>query len=151
MGDVIIAVVPAPGHEHLIAEGPMGERPALLVLVDSGLWSPMRRGLLSHDGRRALVLHAPGDPRLGMVRLRAALGLNDRRVHTEKDPHRWVGFVLSDRIYGDEVYFPREVVWGLPDDVADIPGSARDAYALAHLAKARGLVAEVLVLEVTRD
>ena len=38
MSDVIIAIVPAPGHEGLVADGPMGERPALLVQTGDGHW-----------------------------------------------------------------------------------------------------------------
>lgn len=165
MMGIIIAIIPAPGHEGLVADGPSApgctpERPMLMTEAACGrcgkaTWTraccpPSPGGYALRFGprsRRALVIRAPGDPRLGMVRLKDALGLTGRPVHTQKDPHRWVGFVLSDRSYGDDVFFPRELAWTIPDDVASVPGEARAAYALTHLATKRGVVAEVLVLE----
>lgn len=161
---MIIALIPSPGHEYLTAEGPFGERPALLVQVDSGRWEPMRRGLLSHSGTRALVLYAPGEPKLGMVRLREALEMSGEAygwsvgLEVPAENERDTDDILIDHLIGRATTERGDdQSWSVPHHpliLTPPPGRWRtgvetpeaSAYADAHLAHQRGLVAEVLVL-----
>lgn len=163
MSDVIIAIVPAPGHEGLVAEGPrvLGckpERPMLLRRCSCGSWlCPSWDGIVvgglhhpaleGHDV--ALVLYAPGGPRLGMVRAMEALDVEDygwswhadqRRVRQPADP---VGATLSRP--GSESLSVVVDPWPLSDRHTP----AAYALVLAHLLHQRGLASEVLVLPVS--
>ena len=142
MGDVIIAVAPAPGHEHLIAYGKHhpwcdSERPMLLTCCVCGAWDcAQQRGNDHYRGifqPKALVLHAPGDPRPGMVRLRAALGVTDWGMVWSAEKH---GVRMRSNL-GDHDFPP-------PRPTTSIKPLA--CWCLGSLAKARGIVAEVLVL-----
>lgn len=150
--NVIIAVVPAPGHEDLIAEV-MGERPARMVQNEDGHWLiDTFPDTGSSAVCRALVLHAPGGPLLGMVRLRATLGLPNGHDIDLVGSKPESGPAIFRAVHSDPD--GRDVaVYDLPSEPPEgvAPwGLAGRAYALAHLAHQRGIVAEVLVLEVPR-
>lgn len=151
---MIIAIVPAPGHEALVAEGPMGERPALLRGVIDGGWYPPGQ-LNEHripDGRRALVLHAPGDPKLGMLR---AMGAAPGWVCSDAQVHCFRSFDGPCRAKSRHATGSSE--WPLPGSTPDVLGEpniigtfdhpAARAFALAHLLVQRGIAAEVTVLQ----
>lgn len=159
MGDVIIAIVPAPGHEGLVTEGPMGERPALLYGVIGGGWFPPCR-LNEHripDGRRALVLYAPGGPRLGMVRAMEAAGVgpNVRAYRCYDGPARGQWWERPE-YYSDRRRETR-ADWSIPEHpfmgdsdpvIGDYSHAGAPAYAVAHLLHQIGKGSEVLVLPV---
>ena len=188
MSDVIIALIPSPEHAYLTAEGPFGERPALLARLTVGSWvgpwkpfpgaSPdsappgdtaralaLGLGTAPVEARAAfnagagvtldvaLVLYAPGEPRLGMVRAMEAADLSglgaaygDSLAIRRDGENAWKG--LRDNERGDLTQ------WDVPEPPA-LLGIATDrtdwsqpaaAYALAHRAVQRGVGAEVLVL-----
>lgn len=149
---MIIAVVPAKGHEYLVASAPSvlpdmafmePERPAVLTRCEHcGRWDCVEYGHWISDRSdlpRALVLYAPGGPRLGMLRALAAIkaGINvwrDRSLRPPKDDVRAVAATHPDTT---KVVVPTPP--GLPD------GALR-AFGLAHLLVQRGIASEVIVL-----
>ena len=161
--DVIIAIVPAPGHEGLVAPVPSvlphmafmePERPALLTrcaicsrwdCVEYAHWIDDRVDL-----QRALVLYAPGGPKLGMVRAMEAVGFRLDGAYNWgvdiEDVQHYGKPVMTEAIartaYGDRF------TWPVPDP-DDLPSVAYTAFAIAHLALQRGLGVEVLVLPVS--
>ena len=147
MSDVIIAIVPAEGHEGLTADGPMGERPALL-LRDLGEWLTVDRAAhaphLYNDCDVALVLHAPGDPKLGMVRAMEAAGAVGNAAFIGARFGYWGGLVPA-------VYLDRSHNAGSVELNLEPPRPLRLApylfpFAVAHLLLQRGIAREVLVL-----
>lgn len=176
---MIIAIVPAPGHEALVAEGPsvdgcVPERPMTIDVLRPGSRHPCVDGCLMNLFRvppldlsglkpgdecpacydrglvsvPALVLHAPGDPKLGVLRAMEAAEVADGNSVDLCDygsfsgPAR-LGGVESDAD-GCDVR-----VWGVgaevPEWVAPWSSPGR-AFALAHLLVQRGIAAEVIVL-----
>lgn len=137
--DIIIAIVPAKGHEGLTAEGPEGEMPATVqhgtcLACYAVRWVRWLRdpgcacgnALTEIDASRAaLVLHAPGGPRLGMVRARAVC---------QGDPTR------------EEI---GQFMDALP--VGEMSMDALGIWCFAHLMRVRGFAAEVLVLPVDEE
>lgn len=162
MSDVIIAVVPAKGREGLTAEGPpispgaSPERPALVYRCGCGQWGHFGcASLLSEKRQVALVLHAPGDPRLGMVRLMEALGVIECFCKPSTNPDDGDDWPLFSRRTAAESMARHANVARPPplivSEVSIMPpqrSALADAYAIAHLAVQRGLVSEVLVLPV---
>lgn len=156
MSDVIIAIVPAPGHEGLVAEGPLEERPAVLRRTVGSVWVPENGS--NAVGLRALVLYAPGGPRLGMVRAMEAAGVgpNVRAYRCYDGPARGQWWERPE-YYSDRRRETR-ADWSIPEHpfmgdpgpvTGDYPHAGAPAYALAHLLHQRGLASEVLVLPVT--
>lgn len=142
---VIIAIIPATGHEGLVAEGPMGERPALLYRCGCGQWGAHPRvGAVCHERKRtvALVLHAPGDPKLGMVRLMEAL-FGDDADEVAVGSGSGKGRVF----WRDGQPYKKHKSWPVP--LLDAGVAARVVHAAAHLAVQRGIATEVLVLSKT--
>jgi hypothetical protein len=144
---MIIAIVPSPDHAHLTAEGPLGERPALLYrfrLLEGAPW-----GFTSGDAPPAadydvaLVLHAPGDPRLGMLRAMEVAfpgtDLDGARVSAWADGSSalidGMGGTLTD---WDAPAMPVGVSEQTP---------AGQSFALAHLLLSLGKAVEVVTLE----
>lgn len=161
MSDVIIAIVPAPGHEGLVAAWmPQGfrgtvERPARVIRCSCGAWAcpVMADGhMLTHDD--ALILHAPGGPRLGMVRALEALAVGpDVRAYRCYDGLPRGKWWDRPDFYSDRKRelrldwpIPEHTFLGEPNAIGDFPHPGASAYALAHLALQRGLASEVLVL-----
>lgn len=171
MNDVIIAIVPAPGHEGLTADGPLvagcrPERPMTIRRCSCGVWGcPSLDGVVVAGVHHAtpqtydvaLVLHAPGGPRLGMVRAMEAVGMGkgaygwsiELRAHPGG---KWSGAATTER--GDGIGW--DLSWH--EDVP-VPEPQRGvsacvsaphavAYALAHLLLQFGKGSEVLVLPV---
>lgn len=157
---MIIAIVPAPSHSSLVAEGPMGERPACLVrwahrqdyepqtLADGTVrtfvpddWRVPDEDELSTNYERALVLFAPGDPKLGMLRAMEAAFGNDAEASTVRYESSVSEGWLSDR-NGDTL-----ADWPVVGPPPGMPVLALPAFALAYLLVQRGPGAEVLVIE----
>ncbi len=118
----------------------MWERPALL-LRDLGEWRTVDRAAhaphLYDDEDVALVLHAPGDPKLGMVRAMEALRIDEvstRPPNTGFTDVRWAGCRGWDEVS----------VAIAPDDMPF--GDLARAWTAAHLLLQRGIAREVLVL-----
>lgn len=146
--NTIVAVVPATGHEALVAYGKAhpwwdAERPTLLVCCVCGAWDCTQpQGGMHHRGMfqpRALVLYAPSEPRFGMVRAMDAAGLlHQDMLYAYRDPFDvWFGA------------YPGRPMWMLPHKP---PGGGANAqldaaFVLAHfLLHEPGKVADVLVL-----
>lgn len=138
--DVIIAIIPAKGHEGLVEAGERipnhpavrVERPMTISRCMCGAYACKSHYLDGHGyalGKggeligEALVLFAPGGPRLGMVRLQKAL-------------HPYLASVDRSAI-------------AAPPDFEARGFEFCSAWAGAHAAKQRGLASEVLVLPVT--
>lgn len=158
MPDVIIALVPAVGHESLVADGPRvpgcePERPMLLRRCSCGSWlCPALDGALVGGVHHpepaardlALVLYAPGDPKLGMVRAEATVKGFVMAI-AEPGPRLFCLFLRRDV----PVDHPENATSFILNDPPELPESALDAFALAHLLLQRGKGSEVLVLPVT--
>jgi hypothetical protein len=154
---VIIAIVPHPDHAHLTAEGPRvtgckPERPMTLRRCSCGAWTcPAFDGVLvagvHHPAPQAydvaLVLHAPGDPRLGMLRAMEVAfpgtDLDGARVSAWADGSSalidGMGGTLTD---WDAPAMPVGVSEQTP---------AGQSFALAHLLLSLGKAVEVVTLE----
>lgn len=160
MSDVIIAIVPAAGHEALVATVPSvlphmafmePERPALLTrcavcsrwdCVEYAHWMDDRTDL-----PRALVLHAPGGPRLGMVRAMEAAGAVGDDAFVGARFGRWGGLVPA--VYLDRVGLLRPVELNVEPPESMQAAPYLFPWALAHLLVQVGKGSEVLTFPVT--
>lgn len=94
----------------------------------------------------ALVLHAPGGPRLGLVRAMEALGITDCWCISDIGSDEWRVFIGTPD-YEEGIRQPN--MPPPPHGVADAGWQAHRAYAAAHLLLQIGKGSEVLVLPVT--
>lgn len=96
----------------------------------------------------ALVLHAPGGPKLGMLRAMEAAGMVADVTAGIAYPDTLDGLTAGGGGWWASYSNERggQFRWAVPEPPANL-GLAADAWSLAHLLLSRGIASEVVTLE----